>query len=132
MTNIPQDILKAEDAHVLYSTRWQIELFFKILKGQLGLNNVMGKNSKRFRIETLIRTIIAMLICEIAKCETENELSLFKIAKIIRKNILDFLNLNNLANLVKQLLNFGKKDKNRNKKSSLDKVSGIILATNST
>ena len=44
ITNIPQDVLSAEDIATLYSVRWEIELVFKELKSRYALDLVKTTN----------------------------------------------------------------------------------------
>jgi len=44
MTNIPPDVLSAEDIAALYKVRWEVELVFKELKSQYALDKVKTKN----------------------------------------------------------------------------------------
>jgi len=61
LTNIPSDILCAEDISALYRVRWDIELVFKELKSRYSLDVV--KTTKAYIVECLIWTaILTMLV----------------------------------------------------------------------
>jgi IS4 transposase len=60
ITNIPQDVLSAEDVAALYSVRWEIELVFKELKSRYSLDLV--KTTNEHVVEGLIWTAILTMI----------------------------------------------------------------------
>jgi IS4 transposase len=61
LTNIPHDVLCAEDIAALYRVRWEIELVFKELKSRYSLDTI--KTTKAFIVEGLIWTaILTMLV----------------------------------------------------------------------
>jgi IS4 transposase len=60
LTNIPSDVLTAEDVAELYRVRWSVELLFKEGKGQFHLDRVKTKN--RRVAESLIWTAWLSLI----------------------------------------------------------------------
>jgi putative transposase len=60
ITNIPQEVLSAEDVAALYSVRWEIELVFKELKSRYALDLV--KTTNEHIAEGLIWTAILTMI----------------------------------------------------------------------
>jgi len=46
MTNIPAELLAAEDAYNVYRVRWEIELIFKELKSGYGLGDITSRSEK--------------------------------------------------------------------------------------
>ncbi len=45
----------------LYRKRWQIELFFRWLKRQLGARQLLGHSSEAIRLTILVAAIVALL-----------------------------------------------------------------------
>ncbi len=60
LTNVPPEVLSAEEVASLYRCRWEIELVFKELKGEYALDQVNTTN--RWVAESLIWTSILTLI----------------------------------------------------------------------
>jgi putative transposase len=60
LTNIPPDVLRAEDIAALYRVRWAIELVFKELKGHYAIDVV--KTTKAYIVECLIWTSILTML----------------------------------------------------------------------
>ena len=60
LTNIPPEILTAEEVAALYRVRWEVELVFKELKSQYALDQI--KTEKPFAVLGLIWTAILTLI----------------------------------------------------------------------
>lgn len=61
LTNIPPDVLEAEEVADLYVCRWEIELTFKALKSHYALDRV--KSTSRHVVEALIWTaLLTMLV----------------------------------------------------------------------
>jgi len=60
LTNIPGDILTAEDIASLYGARWEVELIFKELKSKYALDMIKTTNAKI--VEALIWTAILTLL----------------------------------------------------------------------
>lgn len=61
LTNIPVDILSAEDIALLYSARWEIELVFKELKSHYRMDQIPIANSEI--VKCLIWVAILTLMC---------------------------------------------------------------------
>lgn len=62
MTNIPQDLVKKEDIHPLYSLRWQIEILFKTWKSLFKIHRIKKMKKERFECH-LYGTLIRLLLC---------------------------------------------------------------------
>jgi IS4 transposase len=60
ITNVPVEILCAEDVGAVYAARWEIELLFKELKGQYRIEDLPSR--KRPIVEALIYAAILTLI----------------------------------------------------------------------
>ena len=62
VTNIPQNLIKKEDIHPLYSLRWQIEILFKTWKSLFKIHCVKKMKKERFECH-LYGTLIRLLLC---------------------------------------------------------------------
>ena len=51
VTNVPAEILKAEDIRKIYSIRWQIELIFKVWKSQATIHEFSTGKIERFECQ---------------------------------------------------------------------------------
>lgn len=60
VTNIPVEVLAAEDVAALYRVRWEVELVFKELKGRYALDQV--RTTKAYIVESLIWTAILTML----------------------------------------------------------------------
>lgn len=60
ITDIPVDILSAEDIGAVYAARWEVELLFRELKGQYRIEDIPSR--KRPIVEALIYAAILTLI----------------------------------------------------------------------
>lgn len=62
VTNIPQDKVKKEEIHPLYSLRWKIEILFKTWKSLFEIHQVKKVKQERFECH-LYGTLIRLLLC---------------------------------------------------------------------
>jgi len=46
ITNVPGSWLSAEQVHLIYTLRWQIELFFKVCKSEAGIDKISSKKNR--------------------------------------------------------------------------------------
>jgi len=126
MTNVPENILANEQIYLVYSLRWQIEIFFKLCKTEAGIDKVGGKKINRVLCELyakLICIVLMLYLCNPARWHDNRELSFRKSYKQLRLRILDFYNslrssyrlLKFLKDFLSDLKDFGLKDKHRKK-----------------
>lgn len=90
VTNLPVSI----DAKVLlqlYSLRWQIELFFKMMKTFLKLRVIDDANEQRALISLYVLLIAMVLLSFVAITIVDQEISLYKASKIFVKNARGFM-----------------------------------------
>ncbi len=106
MTNIPVEILSADDIASLYGARWEIEMVFKELKSYYRMDQIQSK--KPPIVESLVWTAILTLMCSRrilqlvrnANPERANRYTHLRWAKIFGKNaerlldeVLEFMGL---------------------------------------
>lgn len=92
VTNLPQSV-KAQTLLQLYSVRWQIELFFKMLKTFLNLRTIDEVNQSRASISLYISLIAVTLLSFVAMTIQNKEISLYKSANVFVKNIRTFFDI---------------------------------------
>jgi hypothetical protein len=139
ITNINKEILNDQEIYIVYSLRWQIELFFKVCKGQAGINKVNGKTSDRVHCDIyakLICIIMLMYICFPERWQENQEISFFKAFNQLRQSFSDFFRALNsaylLTNFLKEFSNdlkdFALKEKPRKKRQAT--YQKLMIATN--
>jgi hypothetical protein len=89
VTNLPLSI-KGKSLLKIYSLRWQIELFFKVVKTLLKLRTVENLNPNRAIISIYISLIAVTLVSYVVRSITDKEVSFYKACKIFVKNIRKF------------------------------------------
>lgn len=136
ITNIPKKILKNRQVYLLYSLRWQIELFFKLCKQEAGIDKIKSKKSDRILCEIYARLICVMMLvylCFPVRWQGQRELSLPKAFEYLRKNIAVFFKAFNslhrlklfINKLFSDLIDFAMKDIKRKKPATHQKLMGI-------
>jgi len=93
ITNVPEDMLNKEQVYLMYSLRWQIELLFKLCKGEAGLAKVSGKTPSRIFCEIYAKMIcIVMLLyfCFPFRWKEMQEISFQKAYRALKLRALDF------------------------------------------
>jgi hypothetical protein len=96
VTNADESILAVTKIRLLYALRWQIELIFKIWKSVFEIDKVKQMNIFRFEC-CLYGRLMAILLSEKIQNlyrdylweEEELEISEFKCAKIVKKNLIN-------------------------------------------
>jgi hypothetical protein len=127
ITNVPENILKDEQIYLVYSLRWQIELFFKLCKSEVGIDKFNGKKIDRILCELyakLICIVILLHLCVPVRWQNNRELSFKKAYKQLKQRTLDFFKalqskprlVQFLKGFLSDLKDFGFKDKHRKKK----------------
>lgn len=90
VTNLPV-VIEGKVLLQLYSLRWQIELFFKMMKTFLKLRVIDDVNEQRALISLYVLLIAMVLLSFVAMTITDQEISLYKASKIFVKNARDFM-----------------------------------------
>lgn len=129
ITNAPEKTLSAEHVHLVYTVRWQIELFFKICKSDAGINKVSGRSSNRIICEIyakLICVVQFLYICFPLRWNEAYEISLQKAYKSLKTRGHNFFKaltspyrlIKFIKNYMSDVIDFGMKDKCRKKRKS--------------
>ena len=91
ITNIPRNVMSAENILTVYRIRWQIELFFKRLKSILEIQIIKGNNVNRVLciiyaklISVLVAESIISYAASIASEIDDEELSEYKLLKWLK------------------------------------------------
>lgn len=127
ITNVPKKILNDDQIYLLYSIRWQIELFYKLCKSEAGIDKIRGK-----KIDRVLCEIYAKLICITAllfvssflRWHQTTEISFQKAYKRFKSRALDFFRaldskyclLKFVENLLNDFKHFACKDRHRKKR----------------
>ena len=120
-------MVSGEHIHLLYSLRWQIELFFKLCKSEAGIDIVNGKKSSRVLCKLyakLICVLQLLYICSPIRWGKTHELSFYKSFKHFRVQALEFFKALTSTYLMNKFIrafigdlnDFAFKDKHRKKR----------------
>ena len=140
ITNIPKQMLPADQVYGLYKVRWQIELIFKTWKSVLKIDHVRKMKANRFKcylISKLLWILMSWDICsafnEKIRQATSCFLSVYKSFSIIKlqayslKEVIASQNKSLyqwLSNLYEQLVEYGLK---KNRKGRIDLIKLLSL-----
>jgi hypothetical protein len=127
ITNIPIHFLSDDQVYMIYTLRWQIELFFKLCKSNAGVDRTHGKKADRIVCEIyakLICIVILLFFSSQLRWDKTTEISFQKAYKQFKSRALDFfrslssryLLLKFIKNLVDDLKSFAYKDRYRRKR----------------
>jgi len=135
ITNVPEDILEKEAVYAIYSIRWQIEIFFKILKSIFSIDKI-----KDVKIERILchfySTLIRIAICSKIVYSVRNimyyfekkEISEYKTFKIVNSYLKEIIKAmfssvsylkKIIINISESISNNGMKKKKKDKKTVL-------------
>jgi hypothetical protein len=81
VTNIPEEMLQDQEIYLIYSLRWQIELFFKLCKSKAGIEKSRGKKTDRILCELYAKLICVVLLlycCFPERWQSTQEISFYK------------------------------------------------------
>lgn len=86
ITNVPKEQLSLKMILKLYKVRWQIELFFKNMKSNMGFDNLTGRNKYRILCLIYIKLAVTWMISILyayaqAIVEEKKEVSLCKLTR---------------------------------------------------
>ena len=143
ITNVPSDIITANQVHELYSLRWQIEIIFKVWKSIFKINQIKKVKLERFMCFLYGRLIALLLSSTIVSTSKSiileedkkeiSELKAFgnliqyfpKLSFEIFKG--EFYISRILKNILSNFRRFGIKSKKNNKKTAFDILKLIKL-----
>lgn len=90
VTNLPSSV-DGNTLLILYSLRWQIELFFKMAKTFLNLRKINHTNSYRALINLYVSLIAITLLSLTSMTIKHKEISFYKAGKLLKKYIREFI-----------------------------------------
>lgn len=129
ITNLSEKKLNTEQVHLIYTVRWQIELFFKLCKSDAGIDKVSGRSSSRVVCEIyakLICVVQFLYFCFPLRWMEKREISFQKAYKSLKiKGRSFFAALTSpyrlckfMEKFISDIMDFGIKDKYRKKRKS--------------
>lgn len=128
LTNLTGEQLKAEKAWDLYAIRWQIELFFKLLKGEMNLTKFTHANVDRIKAEIYLKYIVLALLMLVTATITEKEISLMKAIAVIKNFCAEIFSSTykkiyiTISRMQFCILNFCKKERRNKRPTSKEKL----------
>lgn len=93
ITNVPKIMLNDKQVYLVYSLRWQIELFFKLCKSEAGIAKVSGKKTNRILCEIyakLICIVTLLYFCFALRWRKNQEISFQKAYRTLKLRAADF------------------------------------------
>ena len=131
ITNIPFDVLKAEELLQVYKLRWQIELLFKLYKSNVGIDNLKSKvNSAKILCKLYAKLSAIAIFHGLANCvklEKNTEFSMTKAMLSLKNHARELCNILRqdcekiaefFATMIKSWRIFAIKDRYRKKRIS--------------
>jgi hypothetical protein len=94
ITNVPADVMSAEELTTLYSARWQIEIIFRAWKQSGHLVQALARRSNPFHLQCLMYAALLQIILTLKvagllrRIHRQHQLSIEKIAKDLAAFIL--------------------------------------------
>ena len=139
ITNVPADILQAEEVGIIYKIRWQCELVFKTWKSLLKLQCLNTGKKERVYCELYGKLIVAVLLTNMSTILTiavmpEKEISTFKLIKMIQDYALDwikqinqgvFSHINFFKDNIPLFLKYCYKEENKKKKTTITLIDNL-------
>ena len=77
----------AQEIADLYKRRWQIELFFRLVKQTLEIGHFIGRSENAVRIQIAV-ALIAFLILHLLQKNTQEKHSVLELTRLVRTNIM--------------------------------------------
>src|SRR5258708_172762 len=88
----------AQEIADLYKRRWQIELFFRLLKQTLKITHFIGRSENAVRIQIAV-ALIAFLLLRMLNKMSQEKLTLLQTTRLIRTNLMHRKNFTRLRQL---------------------------------
>lgn len=127
ITNLEEVDYPLSEIHHLYALRWQIELFFKLLKSKLSMDHIQDGNPNKAMLMIYSKLITIMIAVILIRAIEAFEISLYKAIDYYKKQIktiyADILTgrIKKLEKFLLKITNFAQKSKSKNRPSSLEK-----------
>ena len=135
ITNLPSEVTDTNDFMNLYAMRWQVELFFKMMKQFMEIRRPNSTNRYRAMISIYSSLISIALLCSVVMTITDQEISLYKAAKIFLFDICGFFNSiigkdrGVIGKLREKIMRYAKKESRKNRPCSMYKLeNGTVYA----
>jgi hypothetical protein len=77
----------AQEIADLYKRRWQIELFFRLMKQTLRITKFVGRSENAVRIQVAV-ALIAFLLLELLRAATKANHGFLEISRLVRTNLM--------------------------------------------
>jgi hypothetical protein len=77
----------AQEIADLYKRRWQIELFFRLIKQILKIRHYFGRSENAVRIQIAV-ALVAFLILHLLQKSTQEKHSMLELTRLVRTNIM--------------------------------------------
>ena len=77
----------AKEIADLYKRRWQIELFFRVMKQTLKITHFIGRSENAVRIQIAVALIAFLLLSQLRKMAQDQQ-SLLETARLVRANLM--------------------------------------------
>ena len=77
----------AKEIADLYKRRWQIELFFRVLKQTLKITHFIGRSENAVRIQIAV-ALIAFLLLSLLRKMAQDDQTLLETTRLIRANLM--------------------------------------------
>lgn len=93
ITNVSENMLSNEQVYLVYSLRWQIELFFKLCKSEAGIDKINGRKLDRVLCELyakLICVVTLLYLCFPIRWQEKQEISFYKAYIAFKLKATDF------------------------------------------
>ena len=85
----------AEEIADLYKRRWDVELFFRLMKQTLKITHFLGRSENAVRTQIAV-ALIAFLLMQLLRKITPGSPSLLETARLLRANLMHRKNLTRL------------------------------------
>jgi IS4 transposase len=76
----------AQEIADLYKRRWQIELFFRVLRQTLKITKFIGRSETAARIQSAVALIAFLLLCQLQAITQENH-GFPELVRVVRANL---------------------------------------------
>ena len=89
--------LEAEQIALIYKKRWEIEVFFRMLKQNFPLKYFLGDNQNAIEIQIWVANI-AMLLMQLVKHKLKRKWAFSNMVSLVRFHLMSYINLTSFLN----------------------------------